>query len=72
MTQAYGRAGAPDAPALPVSASSDVEPLGSAGLVDQGTKGTVEQVGAEYGRITQAAVTAALGKREADSHGPTT
>lgn len=45
---------------------SDQEPKGSAGLVNQGTTGTVEQVGADYGRITEATVAAAMSKRDAD------
>jgi len=63
---AYTRAGSPEPPPLPVASSSDREPLGSAGLVNQGTTGTVDQVGPAYGDIATATAAAAMAKREAD------
>ena len=49
-----------------VMRESDVEPKGSAGLVNQGTTGTVEQVGPVYGDLAAATVVAAMSKRDAD------
>lgn len=62
----FDHAGAPLPPDLPVAASSDVEPLGSAGLVNQGTVGTVERVGPTYGDLATQTQAAAMSKRDAD------
>lgn len=45
---------------------SDAVPHGSAGLVNQAHPGNVEEVGAVYGVMCEAARDAALAKRQAD------
>jgi hypothetical protein len=49
-----------------VMRESDVEPRGSAGLVNQGSKETVEQVGPLYSDLAAATAAAAMSKRDAD------
>ena len=58
--------GAPLPPPLALVESSDVSPLGSAGLVNQGSTETVGQVGPTYSDIAYASGSAAMAKREAD------
>lgn len=49
-----------------VKRESDVQPRGSAGLVNQGTDSTVGAVGPEYSDIAAASQSAAMEKRESD------
>jgi hypothetical protein len=62
----FDHAGAPLPAPLPVLESSDVSPLGSAGLVNQGSTETVVQVGPTYSDIAYTSGSAAMSKRDAD------
>ena len=45
---------------------SGESPKGSAGLVNQGTTGTVDQVAPTYSNLAEATQSAAMAKRDAD------
>ena len=63
---AFDHAGAPLPPDLPLAESSDVEPLGSAGLVNQGSGLHIESAGAAYSSAASASADAAMSKRHSD------
>ena len=62
----FEHAGTSEPVPLAVASSSELSPHGSTGLVNQGVRETVEQVGPIYSDLAQATELAALSKRDAD------
>lgn len=62
----FHHAGTPEPADLPVAQTSAAVPTGNTGIGGFWKPETVETVGAEYGRLAETAVNAALAKRDAE------